>query len=110
MNENLLKKNKLKIIIVFLKKFILFKKFFKINIYPLTKRYYSKKLLINYIILNYNKDYHSGIPDILIGSYNLNIKLLNNISEINDKKNYNFYKFLKQKNIKYKYIINCWYI
>ena len=59
----------------------------------------NKKGLIKKIIYNYHKDVFCGYPDIIVGAFNLDTKLLDFLPDHNDRKLYDLYKFLKQEEI-----------
>lgn len=113
-NKNLQKeyiiylKSKLNIIIKFLRFVKNIKKLCKYVYFIANKKHcWTKNTLIKFIMVNYIEDVDCGLPNIMVGSYNLNVNLLNIIK--NKTKAYYIYKFLKQDDIQSEMIINCWY-
>lgn len=100
-------KTKINIIIRFFKH--------KIKLRHLNKRYffyvnenniqYTKNTLIKFVFLNYEYHFHYGLPEIIIGSYNLNSELLNDLN--NKTKSWiRFYHFLKKNEINSEMILS----
>ena len=66
---------------------------------------YTKNTLIKFIFLNYEYHFHYGLPEIIIGSYNLNSELLNDLN--NKTKSWiRFYYFLKKNEINSEMILS----
>ena len=59
----------------------------------------SKKDLIKRIIFNYKKEVFCGYPDIIVGAFCLDVKLLDFLPDSINRKIYDLYKFLKQDEI-----------
>ena len=102
-------KSKIRIIINFLKKIIQLKKICKRDYLISNSRNFTKNTIIKFIIINYSYHRDCGLPEIMVGSYNLNTDLLNIINNIYQRQSYDLYKFLKQKEISRNILINCWY-
>lgn len=103
-------KSKVKIIVKFFKYIKKIKLLCRINYFIKNQKiYWTKNTLIKFVMVNYIHDVDCGLPDIMVGSYNLNIELLDIINEIYNRKAFDIYKFLKQENITSEMIINCWY-
>ena len=101
--------NKVNIIKNFLKNIKILKKICKYEYLYANNRNFTKNTLIKFVITNYSYNRECGLPDIMVGSYNICTKLLNILPEIHHRKAYDLYKFLKQENITSDMIINCWY-
>ena len=103
-------KLKINIIINFFKSIKVIKKLCKYKYFIQDQKYYwTKNTLIKFVMINYIRDVDCGLPDIMVGSYNLDIKLLDVMNDIYYRKAYDIYKFLKQDDITSEIIINCWY-
>jgi len=103
-------KSKVKIIVNFLKYKKKIKHLCKINYFMKNQKiYWTKNTLVKFVMVNYIHDVDCGLPDIMVGSYNLNTELLDIINEIYNRKAFDIYKFLKQDDITSEMIINCWY-
>lgn len=59
----------------------------------------NKKELIKHVIYHYNYDTFVGYPEIIIGSFNLETKLLDSLPEFRKRKIYDLYRFLKKEEI-----------
>lgn len=93
----------------FLKKIVKLKKLCKCQYLISNNRKFTKNTLIKFILINYNYSRDCGLPDIMVGSYNLSTDLLDIMKDIYNRKAYDIYKFLKQDDITNEIIINCWY-
>ena len=93
----------------FLKKIVKLKKLCKCQYLISNNRKFTKNTLIKFILIHYNYSRDCGLPDIMIGSYNLSTDLLDIMKDIYNRKAYDIYKFLKQDDITSEIIINCWY-
>lgn len=102
-------KQKVNIIIRFFKKIKIIKKLCKYQYLFANNRNFTKNTLIKFVMINYSYDVECGLPDIMVGSYNICTTLLDIIPEIYYRKAYHIYKFLKQESITSEMIINCWY-
>lgn len=93
----------------FLKKIVKLKKLCKCQYLISNNRKFTKNTLIKFILIHYNYSRDCGLPDIMVGSYNLSTDLLDIMDNIYNRKAYDIYKFLKQDDITSEIIINCWY-
>lgn len=103
-------KSKINIIIIFLKSIKVIKNLCRYKYFIQNQKLcWTKNTLIKFVMVNYIYDSDCGLPDIMIGSYNLNTDLLNIMNDMYYRKAYDIYKFLKQDDITSEMIINCWY-
>ena len=93
----------------FLKKIVKLNKLCKCQYLISNNRKFTKNTLIKFILIHYNYSRDCGLPDIMVGSYNLSTDLLDIMDNIYNRKAYDIYKFLKQDDITSEIIINCWY-
>lgn len=101
--------NNINIIKRFLKKIVKLKKLCKCQYLISNNRKFTKNTLIKFILIHYSYSRDCGLPDIMVGSYNLSTDLLDIMKDIYNRKAYDIYKFLKQQDITSEIIINCWY-
>jgi len=102
-------KNKVNILKRFLKNITCLKKICKYEYLYKNNRLFTKNTLIRFVLLHYTYDRECGLPELIVGSYNIDCNLLNIIPNIYNRKRYHIYKFLKQESITQEMIINCWY-
>lgn len=100
-------KTKINIIIRFLRNKIKLRYLYKCYFFNIIENniLYTKNTLIKFIFLNYEYHFHDGLPEIIIGSYNINSDLL---IDLNNKttKWIRFYYFLKKNEINKEMILS----
>tara|TARA_E500000178_G_C16621211_1_gene573427 strand:- start:173 stop:598 length:426 start_codon:yes stop_codon:yes gene_type:complete len=106
--ENYIKK-KVKIIIRFFKKIRYLRKLCKYEYIFKDNRNFTKNTIVKFIMLYYCYDRDCGLPEIMVGSYNLNCNLLNIMNNIYDRNIYDIYKFMKQNEISHEVLVDCWF-
>lgn len=102
-------KNKVNIIIRFLRNIKKIRKLCKYQYLYANNRNFTKNTLIKFVMITYVYDRECGLPDIIVGSHNISTDLLRIIPDIYYRRAYHIYQFLKQESITSEMIINCWY-
>lgn len=98
-----------RIILKFFKYIKNLKKIYKYQYLILNKRCFTKNTLIKFVVLNYIFESVCGLPEIIVGSHNIQTHLLDILPEIYYRRCFHLYLFLKQKMITSDMIIDCWY-